>query len=63
MARSNARAIRTQKKSLDFPFWVVLDSHVVLDYLLDAQEGVCAITNSYCNNPVAPGFIHPTRWN
>lgn len=48
MARSNARAIRTQKKSLDFPFWVVLDNHVALDYLLDAQEGVCAITNTSC---------------
>lgn len=48
MARSSAKAIRAQKKSLDFPSCVVLENHISLDYLLDAQGGVCAIANTSC---------------
>lgn len=48
MARSTSRAIRAQKKSLDFPSCVVLDNNIALDYLLDAQGGMCAITNTSC---------------
>lgn len=46
IAKSAAKAIAAQKRSLDFLAKVGLGNRIALDYLLADQGGVCLIANT-----------------
>ena len=48
LADSTTKAIIAQRGSLDSLAKVILYNHIVFDYLLAQQSGVCAIASTFC---------------
>ena len=55
--------VLAQQWSLKFLAKVVLDNHIVLDYLSAEQGGICAITNTSCFTWIKASEIGQTHWS